>query len=93
MTQNLNWYILTRNFVTLKRWHAVKDEKNLNLNGSNDGLQINQNWIKKKIDEVEEDDDETVAMLPEHQGLKTRLKDKKKALQTLQSSCISLKAS
>ena len=47
----------------------------LNLNGPNDGLQINQNLIRKKIDEVEEDDDETIAILTEHQGLKTRLKD------------------
>ena len=92
MTQNLNWYILTKNFVIFKRWHAVKYEKNFNLNGSNDGLQINQNWIKKKIDEVEEDDDEAIAILAKHQGLKTRLKDNK-ALQILQSNYISLKAS
>ena len=92
MTQNLNWYILTKNFVIFKRWHAVKDEKILNLNGSNDGLKINQNWIKKKTDEVEEDDDETVAILAKYQGLKTRLKDNK-ALQILQSNYISLKAS
>ena len=92
MTQNLNWYILTKNFVIFKRWHAVKDEKMLNLNGSNDGLKINQNWIKKKTDEVEEDDDETVAILAKYQGLKTRLKDNK-ALQILQSNYISLKAS
>ena len=92
MTQNLNWYILTKNFVIFKRWHAVKDEKILNLNGSNDGLKINQNWIKKKTDEGEEDDDETVAILAKHQGLKTRLKDNK-ALQILQSNYISLKAS
>ena len=32
----------------------------------------------KKIDKVEEDDDETIAILTEHQGLKTRLlKDNK----------------
>ena len=48
-----------------------------NLNGPDDGLQISQNLIKKKIDEVEEDDDETIAILTEHQGLKTRLKDNK----------------
>ena len=31
---------------------------------------------KEKIDEVEEDDDdETIAILTEHQGLKTRLKN------------------
>ena len=49
----------------------------LNLNGPDDGLQINQNWIRKKIDEVEEDDNETIAILTEHQGLKARLKDNK----------------
>ena len=48
-----------------------------NLNGPDDGLQISQNLIKKKIDEVEEDDDETIAILTELQGLKTRLKDNK----------------
>ena len=31
----------------------------------------------KKTDEVEEDDDETIAILTKHQGLKTRLKDNK----------------
>ena len=51
--------------------------KILNLKGPNDGLQINQNWITKKTDEVEEDDDETIAILTKHQGLKTRLKDNK----------------
>ena len=34
-----------------------------------------KNWMKKKTDEVGEDDDETIAILTEHQGLKTRLKD------------------
>ena len=43
-----------------------------NLYGPDDGLQINQNWIWKKNDEVVEDDDETIAILTEHQGLKTR---------------------
>ena len=38
---------------------------------------INQNRIKKKTDEVEEDDDEAIAILIEHKGLKTRLKDNK----------------
>lgn len=33
---------------------------------------MNHNWIRKKI-EVEEDDDKTIAILTEHQGLKTRL--------------------
>ena len=32
---------------------------------------------RKKIDEVEEDDDETIVILTEHQGLKTILKDNK----------------
>ena len=30
---------------------------------------------KEKIDEVEEDDDETIAMLTEHQGLKNKIKE------------------
>ena len=34
-----------------------------------------QNWIRRKSDEVEEDGDETIAILTEHQILKTRLKD------------------
>ena len=50
--------------------------KKFKLNGPADGLQIDQNWIRKKIDEVEEDD-ETIAVLTEHQGLKTRLRDNK----------------
>ena len=48
-----------------------------NLVGPDDGLQKNQNWIWKKIDKVEEDDDETIAILTEDKGLKTRLKDNK----------------
>ena len=51
--------------------------KILNLNGPDNGLQINQNWIRKKIDKVEEDYDETMAILTEHQGLKTRLNNNK----------------
>ena len=47
----------------------------MNLNGPDDGYQINQNWIKKKIDEVEEDDDETISILTEHQGLKNNIKE------------------
>ena len=38
---------------------------------------MNQNWMRKKIDEFEEDDDETIAILTEYQRLKTRLKDNK----------------
>ena len=48
-----------------------------NLDGPDDGRQINQNWIWKKIDDVEENDDETIAILTENKGLKTRLKDNK----------------
>ena len=38
-----------------------------NLNGPDDGFRINQNWIRKKNDEVEKDDDKTIAILTEHQ--------------------------
>ena len=38
---------------------------------------MNQNWIWKKTDEVEEEEDETIAILIEHQGLKSRLKENK----------------
>ena len=51
--------------------------KILNLNAADDGRLINQNWMRKNIDEVEEDDDETFAILTEHQGLKTKLKNNK----------------
>ena len=27
ITKNLNWEILSKNFVTFKRWDGVKDEK------------------------------------------------------------------
>ena len=57
-------------------WKKVKVDKD-NLNKPDDGIQINQNGIQIKIDEVEEDDDETNAILIEHQGLKVRLKDNK----------------
>ena len=33
ITKNLNWEILTKNFVTFKRWAGVKDEKSLILWG------------------------------------------------------------
>ena len=39
-----------------------------------DGLQINQNWIWKKTDEVEQDGNETIAILTKHDGFKTILK-------------------
>ena len=49
--------------------------------------------MRKKTDEVEEDDDdETIATLTEHQRLKTILKNNK-AFYIFQSSCISLKTS
>ena len=57
-------------------WKKVKVDKD-NLNKPDDGIQINQKEIQTKTDEVEEDDDETIAILTEHQGLKTRLKDNK----------------
>lgn len=41
------------------------------------GFQINQNWIKKKNDEVEEGDYGTIAVLIEHQVLKTIIKNNK----------------
>ena len=47
----------------------------MNLNGPDDGLQINQNWIRKQIDEVEEDDDEAIA--DGIMGLETKLKNNK----------------
>ena len=51
--------------------------KNFKLNWPDDGLQKNQNWIRKKIDEFEEDDDETIAILTKHHRLKTILKNNK----------------
>ena len=47
----------------------------MNVNGPDDGLQINQNWIRKQIDEVEEDDDEAIA--DGIMGLETKLKNNK----------------
>ena len=49
----------------------------VSVNGPDDGLQINQNWILKKTDEVEENNDETIVILTKRQGLKTILKDNK----------------
>ena len=48
-----------------------------NLDEPDYGLQIKKNWIWKKNYEVEENADETVLILTEHQGLKIRLKDNK----------------
>ena len=56
------------------------------------GFQINQNWIRKKIGEVEEDDYGTIAVLIEHQVLKTIIKNNK-SFYILWSSCILLKTS
>ena len=60
----------------------VMEEKKNNIDkdhlvGPDDGLQINQNQIWKKIDEVDEDDDETIAILTEDKGLETRLRHNK----------------
>ena len=55
-------------------------------------FQINQNWIRKKIGEVEEDDHGTIAVLIEHQVLKTIIKNNK-SFYILWSSCILLKTS
>ena len=54
-----------------KKNNANKD----NLDGPDDGLKVNQNWIWRKTDEVEEDNDETIAILTKDKRLKTRLKD------------------
>ena len=48
-----------------------------NLDGPDDGLQINQNLIWRKTDEVEDDDDKAIAILTKDKGLKTRLKENK----------------
>ena len=66
-------------FIPQCIWHWRKKNKadKGNLNGPNVGLQINQYRIWKKINEFEEDDDETIVILTEHQGLKTRLKNNK----------------
>ena len=51
--------------------------KILNLNGPDDGLLINENWIRKNFNKVDKNDDETIATLTEYQGLKARLKNNK----------------
>ena len=64
---------------TCGRGHG-REKKNIDkdhLVGPDDGLQINQNQIWKKIDEVEEDDNETIAILTEDKGLETRLRHNK----------------
>ena len=48
-----------------------------NLDGPDDGLHINQNWMWKKTDEVEKDNDETIVILTEVKRMKTRLNDNK----------------
>ena len=62
-----------------------RKKKNLdedNWNRPAGGLRINKIKYGKKIDEVQEDDDETIAILTEHHGMQTRLK-KNKAFQIL----------
>ena len=58
------------------------EEKNNNIDKDHlirpdDGLQINQNQIWKKIDEVEEDYDEAIAILTEDKRLEIRLRHNK----------------
>ena len=57
------------------QWRRKHNADKDNLGGhDNDRLQINQNWIWKKTNEVYDDDYETIAILTVHGGLKTRLK-------------------
>ena len=48
-----------------------------NSTGFDDGFQTNQNWIWKKNNKVEEVDYESIVILTENQGLKTKLKGNK----------------
>ena len=50
-------------------WEKENNVGKDNLNGPDDGLQINQNWIWKITDEVEGDHDKTIVILTKHQGL------------------------
>ena len=50
--------ILVVEVMGKKKRNVDKD----NLDGTSDGLQINQNWIRKKMDEVKEDGDETTVI-------------------------------
>ena len=75
IAENLNWDILTKNLVKF-----LKDDMQLRM--KNFKFKWTWWWIpdkskldKEKIDEVEEDDDETIAMLTEHQRLKNKIKE------------------
>ena len=51
-----------------------------NLDGTGDGLQINQKWIRKKMDEVKEDDDETTVIFNWTLVTQNKIKEQKSAL-------------
>ena len=51
----LNWDILTKNLVIFKKMACTQGWKVSVLNRPDDGLHINYNWIRKDIDEVDED--------------------------------------
>ena len=51
-----------------------------NLDGTSDGLQINQNWIRKKMDEVKEDGDETTVIFNWTLVTQNKIKEQKSAL-------------
>ena len=51
-------------------WRKKNNVDKDNLDEPDDGIQINQNWIWKETDEVEEDDDKTITIITEHLGLK-----------------------
>lgn len=51
-----------------------------NLDGTGDGLQINQNWIRKKMDEVKEDGDETAVIFNWTLVTQNKIKEQKSAL-------------
>lgn len=51
-----------------------------NLDGTGDGLQINQKWIRKKMDEVKEDGDETTVIFNWTLVTQNKIKEQKSAL-------------
>ena len=51
-----------------------------NLDGTGDGLQINQNWIRKKMDEVKEDGNKTTVIFNWTLGTQNKIKEQKSAL-------------
>ena len=51
-----------------------------NLDGTSDGLQINQNWIRKKMDEVKEDGNKTTVIFNWTLGTQNKIKEQKSAL-------------